>query len=192
MKQNGFTLIEMLVALFIFGLLTAGGVTMMRFALSNEAVVRAHDTRLAQFQAARAILKADLAQAAPRRVRGADGRAEAGAMGPAEGALLSLARRGWENPDAAPRASVQFVEYRLVEGRLERLAGAALDGGAFRPPQVLIDGVSSARTQYLAHGAWSPDPPAAGDDLPQAVRLDLTIAGLGVVSQLFLVTGEPS
>ncbi len=190
-RQNGFTLVEMLIALFVFGLLTSGGVAMMRFSLNNEAVVREHTARLSQLQAESAILKADLSQAALRPVRGADGSAGPdGLGGGGDGALFSLVRRGWENPDGAPRASEQRVEYRLAGGRLERLASQALDGAPFNPPRTLIEGVSGLRVTYLSHGAWTGAPPLG--ELPQAVRLDITIARLGQISQLFLVSGGAS
>ena len=44
--------------------------------------------------------------------------------------LLAFVRRGWHNPDALPRPSMQYVEYRLVDGQLERSARGALDGAA--------------------------------------------------------------
>lgn len=187
----GFTLVEMMVALFVFGLIAAAGVTVMGFAVANQAVVRDHADRLAAFQRARGVLKADLAQAAPRRTRGLDGLAAArpftGGEAVENAALLTLVRRGWENPDGRPRASLQYVEYRLVQGRLERAARPALDGAPLGPPQVLIDGVQAAQVAFLSRGRWSS--PWRGDPgvpLPDAVRLDLALEGLGPVTQLFL------
>jgi len=193
--MKGFTLIEMLVALAIFGLVSAAGVTVMRFTVDNQAVVRAHTDRIGAFQRTRAILKADLAQAAPRRTRGQDGRAVResfyGKSADRPGLLLRFARRGWDNPRAAPRASVQYVEYRLVEGRLERSARPELDGAPIGAPQVLIDRLRSASVAFLWRGQWIENLPGGPEDaLPQAVRFDMTIDGIGTVSQLFVVTGE--
>ena len=194
--MKGFTLVEMLVALAIFGLVSAAGVTVMRFTVDNQAVVRAHTDRIGAFQRTRAILKADLAQAAPRRTRGQDGRPTResfyGASGDRPGVLLRLARRGWDNPGAEPRASVQYVEYRMIDGRLERSARPELDGAPLGTPQVLIDRLQSASVAFLWRGQWIENLPGGGEDaLPQAVRLDMAIEGIGAVSQLFVVTGEP-
>jgi general secretion pathway protein J len=193
--MNGFTLVEMLVALAIFGLVSAAGVTVMRFTVDNQAIVHAHTDRVAAFQRTRAILKADLAQAAARRTRGEDGRpareAFFGASSDRPGVLLRFARRGWENPSAAARASVQYVEYRLVDGRLERSARPELDGAKLGTPQVLLDRVRSASVSFLWHGQWIATLPGSPlDPLPQAVSLDMTIDGIGAVHQLFVVTGE--
>jgi general secretion pathway protein J len=195
--MKGFTLIEMLVALAIFGLVSAAGVTIMRFTVDNQAIVRAHTDRIAAFQRTRAILKADLAQAAARRTRGPDGRPAResfyGTSGDRPGLLLRLARRGWDNPGADPRASVQYVEYRFVDGRLERSARPELDGAALRTPQVLIDRLQSVAVAFLWRGQWLETLPGGTEyALPQAVRLDMTVDGIGPVSQLFVVTGEPA
>ena len=195
--MRGFTLVEMLVALAIFGLVSAAGVTVMQFTVDNQAIVRAHTDRIAAFQRTRAILKADLAQAAARRTRAQDGRAVPesfyGSTRDRPGLLLRLARRGWDNPGAEPRPSVQYVEYRIVDGRLERSARPELDGAALGVPQVLIDRVQSASVAFLWSGQWIENLPGGREDiLPQAVRLDMAIDGVGAVSQLFIVTGEPA
>lgn len=191
--MKGFTLVEMMAALFIFGLLAAAGVTVMGSTLSNQTAVRERTERLGDFQRTRAILKADLAQAAPRVTRDKEGRA-APAMtgGVAEAApFLTLTRRGWENRDHEPRASLQYVEYSLSDGRLERRSRERLDGTAPGAAQVMIDGVEVMQVWFLYRGEWRPvwsgQPQAP---LPQAVRLDLTLVGVGSVSQLFLTPGE--
>lgn len=192
--MKGFTLVEMMLALFIFGLVSAAGVGVMRFSMDNQERVRAQVGRLAELQGARALLKADLSQASTRRTRGADGRPAGRAFFGNEqaggGPLLALVRRGVDNPDAAPRPSLQYVEYRLVEDRLERRVRIGLDGGEFDPPQPLLTGIRGVRLQFLWHGQWLDTLPlGAHVDLPQAVRLDLQLADYGAVSQLLLVTG---
>ncbi|MEY4879216.1 MAG: type secretion system protein [Pseudomonadota bacterium] len=194
--MKGFTLVEMMVALFIFGLLTASGVAVMRFTVDSQEILHGHTERLAAFQRTRALLKSDLAQAAPRRTRDGQGRAirEAFYGGDPDSGLplLRFVRRGWENPDGDARASLQYVEYALVEGRLERSARLALDGGAPSEPQILIDGVTSADVSFLWDNQWIETLPGGPENpLPQAIRLDLSFHDMGAVSQLFTVTGEP-
>jgi general secretion pathway protein J len=190
--MKGFTLVEMLVALFVFSLIAAASVSIMRFTVDNQGVVRAHAERLAEFQRLRAILKADLSQAAARRIRDAQGRPVREAFsGGQRDLLLRLVRRGWENPDAAPRASAQYFEYRLSNGQLERLSSPALDGAAQGQSQILAGRVRTAAIRFLWHGQWIETLPGGPvDPLPQAVRLDLSFEDFGDVSQLFLVTGE--
>lgn len=190
--MKGFTLVEMLVALLVFSLLAAAGVAVMGFAVDNQIAVRDRTDRLGQIQGSRALLKSDLDQAATRRTRGEDGIAARGPFeGGGEGPLLVLTRRGWDNPDLEARSSLQYVEYDLVDGRLERRSRPALDGAPLGPPQILIDDVESARVTFFARGewrdVWTPSPTAP---LPQAVRLELALKDFGELTQLFLVPGD--
>jgi len=188
--MKGFTLVEMMVALLVFGMLAAAGVMVMRSSIDSQMIVRERVDRVGELQRLRAALKADLGQAAPRRTRTPEGLAAREALhgGGRDGPLLALVRRGRENPDFLARASLQYVEYRLVEGRLERRTRPALDGAPLDPPQILAEGVEAAEVAFFADNHWRPVWEGAGA-LPQAVRVDLTLEGLGAVSQLFLTPG---
>lgn len=192
-RLGGFTLVEMLVALLVFGLLSAGGVSVLVYAADNREVISARMERLGEFQRARGLLRADLSQAAVRRVRQSDGTATRAAfIGnrlDSAGPLFAFVRRGWANPDAEPRASLQFVEYRLVDGQLERSARNALDGTAPTAPQVLLTGIKEAAIAYRYRNEWLDGWPGGAEEIPQAVRLEFDIDGIGRVQQLFLLPG---
>ena len=197
-RDAGFTLVEMLVAVLVFALLSAAGVAVLAQAADHQAAVGERLALLGEFQRARALLQADLSQVALRRVRHPDGGVARDAFvgravrpgSRASTPLLAFARRGWSNPDALPRASLQYVEYRLVDGRLERSTRPMLDGTASDPPQVLLDGVSSPRLAYRDRGQWSDGWPGGATALPEAVRLELELEGIGHVTQLFLLPGD--
>ena len=188
-RRAGFTLVEVLVALAIFAMIASAGVGLLSFAIDNRLAVRDASERTAAFQRARALMRADLGQAAPRRVRGADGAPQAAFELGGE-ALFAVTRRGWINPGEAQRASMQRVEYRLVEGRLERRVRGRLDGARPAEPQVLLENVESAQVTAILDGDPIADwRPVRNRPLPDAVRIDLTLEGYGPVSQLFLVAG---
>jgi len=188
--MKGFTLVEMLVALLVFSLLSAAGVAVLGFAADNRAVVRERMDEIAALQSARALIKTDLEQVADRRTR-ADGGSPGRVLSGGESAaapVLAFTRRGWDNPDAAPRASLQYVEYRLAEDRLERRARPALDGATLGEPQVLLRGVRSLEVAFYARGAWAPAwAPSADRPLPQAIRLRMELEDFGEVTQLVLL-----
>ncbi len=191
--RSGFTLIEVMIALLIFALLAAAGVLVLSQSIDNRFVVKAATDRTAELQRLRASLSADLGQAAPRRVRAANGQPAFSTILAAEAPgdpLLVLVRAGWSNPEGRPRASLQRVEYRLVEDRLERRVYPYLDGARPGPPQVLYQGVSAPALAFISEGAEAPRfLPSPGRPLPDAVRLDLTLEGYGPVRQLFVVGG---
>lgn len=189
--MRGFTLVEMLVALLVFSLLAAAGVAVMRQTVQSQAAVRARTESIGELQRLRAVLKADLSQAALRTTRTPTGEREPHAFsgGPVgAGRLIGLVRRGWENPDRLQRASMQYVEYRVVDGRLERRVRSALDGAPLQDPQVLAEGVDGVEVSFYGREQWLPAWTIA-EALPEAVRLDLTLPGVGRVSQLFLTAG---
>ncbi|HEX2763015.1 MAG TPA: type II secretion system minor pseudopilin GspJ [Allosphingosinicella sp.] len=193
--EHGFTLVELLVSLFIFGLLSAAGVAMLAFGARAQENVGGRLDELGGFRRAGALLTGDLAQAAPRLVRdgaGAGGPAFVGASGEQGGLLLAFVRRGWENVDEAPRPSLQRVEYSLVRGRLERRAYPMLDGAAPLAGVAVAEEVRRVRLSYRDDEGhwrerWDPKNPA---DLPRAVELVMDTAPTGTTRQLFL-TGTP-
>lgn len=189
--ENGFTLVELMVSLLIFGVLSAAGVALLSFS------VRAQDAaneRLAEMAAIRrlgALLTTDLAQAVPRTTRDARGdRMPAFSANPPgqDAPLLGFVRSGWSNGADAPRASLQKVEYRFEGGNLQRTAYAMLDGGEALPGAVVFPDVEALRLRFRIDNewrdAWDPTRP---DALPDAVDLMVKPKGSAEIRQLFIV-----
>src|SRR3546814_20124125 len=74
---------------------------------------------------------------------------------------------------------MQYVEYRLVDGQLERSVREALDGAAPEEPRVMLRGIESATSGYNYRGQWLDGWPGGANAMPEAVRLKLQLAGLG-------------
>ncbi|HEX8379276.1 MAG TPA: type II secretion system minor pseudopilin GspJ [Allosphingosinicella sp.] len=189
-RQNGFTLAELLVSLFIFGLLSAAGVALLSFSVRAQEAAESRLGDLADFRRAGALLSGDLAQAAPRLARDSTGTARPafhGARGERGGVALSFVRRGWENMDDTPRASLQRVEYSFSDGRLERRIYPRLDGGAPLAATVVVDRVRRIRLRYRdGEGAWRERwDPTRPTELPRAVELVMDSEGSGTTRQLF-------
>jgi general secretion pathway protein J len=188
--EQGFTLIEMLIALVIFGMITAAGVTLLTLTVrTQETSERLLDT-LGALRRTGALLNADLAQAAARVHRNGDGQPVAAFTGGngGEALLLAFVRRGWED-ESAFRSSLQRVEYRLRDGRLERWRFDAVDGAGRAVAMPLLEGVRSVQLRYRDRDGswrdrWDPTDPAR---LPVAVELVSDSEGQGQVRQLFLV-----
>lgn len=192
-RQRGFTLLEVMASLAIFGLVAAAGVAVMAYAADSQGVLRERMDRLGEFQRSRALLRADLSQAALRLVRRSDGSnardAFIGSRPGEPGPLFAFVRHGRENPGAEPRASLEYVEYRIVDGRLERSARAAVDSAAPPPARVLIDGIRTARVAYLDDNRWNDGWHGGTTSLPRAIELELELDAIGTVRQRFLLPG---
>jgi general secretion pathway protein J len=189
-NERGFTLVELLVSLFIFGMLSAAGVALLSFSVRAQEAADARLGDLADFRRAGALLAGDLAQAAPRLARDSAGTARPafdGQGGEQSGVVLAFVRRGWENLDDAPRASLQRVEYRFVDGRLERRVYPRLDGAAPLPATTVTESVRRVRFRYRdGEGNWRERwDPTKATELPRAVELVMDAEGSGTTRQLF-------
>ena len=185
---QGFTLVEMLIALSIFGMLTAAGVALLTVTARTQETSDRLLAELGEIRRVGALLTADLAQAAPRIRRDADGQprpAFAGGAGDAP-MLAAFVRRGW---DAGEGGGLQRVGYRLRGGVLERLGFARVDGGGGAVTAPLLDGVRALRLRYRDEdGAWHQRwEPTDAAELPVAVELVTDSDPHGMVRQLFLV-----
>lgn len=188
-RRNGFTLVEVMIALMIFGMIAAAGVALLSFSVKAQGASGAALDEIGALNRLGSIMTADLAQAQDRPTREVNGvRVPAFTGDAAAVPILRLVRAGWSNPDAAPRATLQKVEYRLNEGALERVAYPALDGAPPLPPAVLLERVQAVRLRFRFAGAWSDrwsgQPRSA---LPQAVELVATREGGTSYRLLFLV-----
>jgi general secretion pathway protein J len=187
---NGFTLVEMLIALAIFGMLTAAGVALLGVTARTQETSERLLADVAEMRRAGALLNADLAQAAPRIWRDGEGRSQRAFAGGAGNAavLLIFVRHGWDNGDGG---SIQRVGYRLREGRLERLSFRSVDGGSTAIAVTVIDGVTALRLRYRdEEGGWLDQwAPIDRTLLPHAVELLTSSEAQGTVLQRFLVGG---
>lgn len=191
-SEAGFTLVELLVALAIFAMISVAGVTLLRSGSDTQIAVK---NRLEEYSRVNRLYNAmegDLAQAVVRPVRD-----QAGAPVPAftqgdaaaPDALFGFVRAGWSNYDEAPRAGLQRIAYTLESGALKRLSWPMLDGAAPSDAATLVENVSAARLQFRDEkGEWRSDWSAIdADALPRALELLLTIQGKPQQRMLFLV-----
>ena len=191
LSSDGFTLVELMVAFLIFGMLAAAGVAVLGFSVRAQAAQGAKLDDLAGLTRTVSVLSADCAEAVARPTRNANGAllpAFTGDAGSGAIPMLRMVRGGWSNLDAEPRPGLQKVEYRVAGGALERVAYPQLDGAAPLTPAVLLTHVRAARMRYRFAGAWSDRWDGAGGvALPQALELTVTRDNGTTVRQLALV-----
>lgn len=181
MRANGFTLVEMLVALAVFGLLSAGGIALLRSSLANQESVTARLDRDRGAQRVIALFQADVGQAIARPLTGVgDPRAPSLEGGPDS---LSLVRDGWANPGGHPRSSLQRVTWSARAGSVARAAHLSLDGSDPAEPAMFAQGVREMRFRYrLADGRWVDRfAPTEQQLLPAAIEMRMRLPDGAVV-----------
>ena len=191
---RGFTLLELLVALSIFGLLAAMSYSGLRAVLEQQAGTEAEADRLAELQKIYMLMQRDIEQAVDRPVRDEYGDVQPALVG---SDTLQLTRGGWSNPAARARSSLQRVGYAFDDDQLVRYSWSVLDRAqdseALRQP--LTDGIEQLQLRYLGNNnEWRdqwPDPvrgsapESSPSTLPRAVEVTLDHEHYGQLVWLF-------
>jgi general secretion pathway protein J len=175
--EHGFTLVEMMVALVIFGMLAAAGVMLFSGAVRAQGSAAARLDSDAEEQRMIALFIADLAQAQARVWRAEDGGprpAFGGSNGVGAAPLLNFVRGGVTGSDAIGQSALRRIEWRVRDGRLERVSYARVDGATEGQAVALATGVTRVTMRYRGDNDWSEtwQSPRA-DLLPRAVELTL-------------------
>jgi len=201
MRSRGFTLVEVLVALLILGVMTALGYGTYRQArISAERTAQSQD-RTREIEFGMRILAQDLAQTAPRPIRQplGTGRLPALRAGAGTPTLLDVTRLGWSNTAGAQRGTLQRVSYRLDKDTLKRSYLPVLDPTLNVQPieHDLLTQVKSVKFRFLdSNRSWVDEWPAPGltPDLalfarPAAVEILVEFKDWGTVRRLIEVAG---
>jgi general secretion pathway protein J len=198
-NTKGFTLIEVLVAMAVFGVLTIlAYMTLGQTLLSADMLTDRMD-RLQSIQRTMRYLTNDLSTAAPRPVRSelGDTYLPAVMVSAANDFALAITHGGWSNPAGLPRSTQQRSVYLLEDGKLFRIYYNVLDS-TFSNNAIsteILDGVE--RLEFLlirdngeATNQWPPlDAQGAASERlrPRAVEVILTLEGEGEIRRIIEV-----
>ena len=185
---RGFTLVELLIALAIFGLLSTLGYRAIAALTDSEARLAQEAQRWRALDQLFARLEADLRAATPRPMRAGDAVLPPwqGGVDASGNAELVLARAGSEFVIGAGSAG-QRIGYAVNGNALEILYWPYLDQPATTAPAryVLADGIAGFALRYLdTQGRWQDRWPVFGEPaLPRAVRADVALAEGGTLER---------
>jgi len=195
--EQGFTLVEVLVALFIFALIAAASVAILGQSVAAHDRSARAQAALAELQVLRALLAADLAHVAAREERTSLGPTLPAFAG-GQGALVSLVRSRLDPRSGGDgRRVLERVDWLMTEAGIVRRARNVLDpleAGAVSAERVILSRVYSVDVRFSDGRAWRPAWVArmtASDPAPVIMSLDLGLSGAGRVVLLLPVGPAP-
>jgi general secretion pathway protein J len=198
-RQQGFTLLELLVAMAIFAIIGLAATGGLNAVIDQSLAAKNSLTELNDLQRAMRFLTTDLYQLHPRIVRDELGRGDEPALlaNGQDDYLIRFSREGWRNPAGLPRSTIQRVQYRLEEETLIREQWPVLDRTLASEPTALelLEGVTELEFEFLDYSdqwqiQWPPVTPGGANEVwPRAIRINLTLKNNGKLQRLIEVAG---
>jgi general secretion pathway protein J len=170
--SGGFTLLELLVALFIAAIMFAMGYGAINQALQSRSLIRRDQRNLVQLETAMSVMEQDFVQLAPRPVRSPDGNGYLPCLqgnppdstssaadasdtenesDTSSAPLVLLTRSGWSNPAGLQRTELERVGYVVDNGTLVREHWNVLDAALSSRPvkRNLLKHLRGVTFQYM-------------------------------------------
>lgn len=191
-KSKGFTLIEVLLSIFIMALIAQATTSLMSTVSNSNETISEKSVRINELQKAFSILEKDMTQMVPRQTRfsGTPSKSvliSGEGMYSSEGTGISFVRGGALNPGfILPRGEVIRVWYRLKEGKLERAVYPYPDTiVGFEPKyEELLTDVTSFKVRYYKYGNWVESWPDR-INLPLGVKVEVELKDYGKLNRVF-------
>jgi general secretion pathway protein J len=197
-KQRGFTLLEVMVAL---GILAFVIMATHQILDSTTKAKEASDEKIAELnglQTTFRLMDQDFSQMTKRQVRNESGDFQPYYLLAGRYELdsqydgIGFVRDGWVNPiNLLPRSELQAVGYRVVDDNLERIYRLYVDqlDGIDPRVQVVLEGVEELQFEFLNDkNEWQEQWQVKA--LPKAVAVTIQQIDAEPIRRLFLVPGE--
>lgn len=205
--HRGFTLIEVVIAIFIAMIMFAIGYSAINQAARDRDGIEQSQARITEIQRGMRVVAQDFAQIIARPARDTSG---TGQLMPAvmadarDNTVITFTRAGWSNPAGLQRPAEQRVRYRFIDGALVREHWLAVDPALNVEPRqrILITGVKAVEIRFLDpvsrnwRDEWPIGMPASGQlspaqydavllTRPMAIEFTLVLDDWGRILRLF-------
>jgi general secretion pathway protein J len=201
-RSHGFTLVELLVAIFVFAIVSAVAMGGYNELVKQSDIASAGAARTRNVQATMQRMVLDFTSLEPRPVREPLG----DSMEPAlrsdardTDQIAEFTHSGWSNPAGLPRSTLQRVSYRLEDKKLIREYWVVLDRTLTGEPQraQMVDRVEKVALRFMDtnrswHEQWPPLGYSAPDGpqlRPIAVEITLELEDWGELKRIVEVSG---
>ena len=194
--RRGFTLLELLVALSIFSVLSVMAYGGLQTVITTKKSSQDAAERIADIQLVIMRISNDLRQAVTRKIRDQYGDTLP-AMQSSKNSdeTMSWTRAGYRNPARLNRSNVQRVAYKLEQQKLIRITWPVLDlaQDTEAMESEVLTNIETIEWRFLNNGkewlsAWPEEGEKAGvSALPRAIELTLELQDWGKIKRLILL-----
>ena len=194
-SNSGFTLLEILIALFIFTLVSLALSNAFYSVMTSQVGTENKAERLREMQMTLLLMSREIAQTINRPIISDTGKEEPAFVGTSR--YFIFTHLGFANPTGElVRSNLQRTSYGWNEHKLLRLTWDVLDRAPTSLPQTreMLTNIEAIRFEYLDdknhfYDKWPVDG-ETNQPLPRGVRIYLTIPQWGKMSQLYLIEAE--
>jgi general secretion pathway protein J len=192
-KQQGFTLLEVLIAVFIFTLVAIIMTHALSIVFHSDAATETRTNRLAELQMATLLFSRDTEQIINRPTVDAKGATRNSLEGYTT--RVTFTHGGLANPNGVMnRSTLQKTSYSFEGGALYRQVWPVLDAVQTTLPKKrkLLSGVTELHFDYLDyrglfHNTWPPAEQTKQMSFPRALRITMTLEHWGKLSLLYAI-----
>ena len=206
-RQRGFTLLELLVAMFIAAMMFAIGYGAINQAMKNQDALKEQQSRMKEILTCMRVMEQDFVELEPRPVRQPLGSGYLPAiMGQSDPTLqpeVQFSRGGWNNPTGVQRPGLQRVAYYFEKNTLRREYWTVMDPvqQSKTVKRDLLTNVKSVTFRYMDQSKqwltmWPPNTVAGATAQlsslrirPIAVEVTLDTEDWGKLVRIFEVAG---
>ncbi|MDF2184879.1 type II secretion system minor pseudopilin GspJ [Grimontia hollisae] len=196
--NQGFTLIEVLLALMIFATLSVAANQIFRNVINSNVQTEEVGNALKSLQRTLLIMDSDFRQMLARQYRNGSDEAKEALLEFGDDLLdsesqgIRFVRGGWINPQQLfPRGEVVKVGYRIQDETLERIRWMYPDNSSALEPAAmpLMEGVTGLRFEVLGDDGWKTEWEAPLS-MPRAIRVTLDTERYGELTRIYLLPGQ--
>lgn len=194
--RNGFTLIEVLIALMVFAIIAAITSSAMYYAFNTRSKINHYADRLAQLQLAVNLLDQDTDQIINRPVRGNEMRAFPAFIGTSD--YIEFTRAGVVNPhQLARRSTLKRIAILCQNNQLIRRSWLQLDSPDRQryEDRSILDNLKTCAFSFIdknkhSYNEWLAEALTSDQSrqpFPPVIQLDIELMDWGKINLIFLV-----
>jgi general secretion pathway protein J len=194
-RQQGFTLLEVLVAIAVFAMLSLSAYQVMSGVQTSDQQSREHNARLQEIQRAMVMMDNDFRQVVARKTRNQGEKASDKLLLTGEYLLdssshgIMFTRTGWQNPQQMfPRGENVRVGYRIIEDTLERVWFRYPDTVVGSEPltRQVLAGVTKLSFRFFSNKKWQ-EAWSEGGALPEGIMVQMTLEDFGEIERVYML-----